>query len=65
MSAGNINNTAEEDGSQKKSVGSGRSVVELYSQQKKRKKNRKHGNNLTHKYMNTDDSDCTDSPWSP
>ena len=36
MSAGNINITAEEDGSQKKSLGSGRSVVVLYSQQNKR-----------------------------
>ena len=44
MSAGNINITAEEDGSQKKSLGSGRSVVVLYSQQKKRTKNRNNGN---------------------
>ena len=36
MSAGNINITAEEDGSQKKSLGSSRSVVELYSHRKKR-----------------------------
>ena len=43
MSAGNINITAEEDGSQKKSLGSSRSVVELYSQQNKRTKKRKHG----------------------
>ncbi len=38
MSAGNINITAEEDGSQKKSLGSSRSVVELYSHRKKRKR---------------------------
>ena len=57
MSAGNINITAEEDGSQKKSVESSRSVVELYSQRKKRTNKRKHGNNLTHKYLNTDSSD--------
>ena len=36
MSAGNINITAEEDGSQKKSLGSGKFVVVLYSQRKKR-----------------------------
>ena len=65
MSAGNINITAEEDGSQKKSLGSSRSVVELYSHRKKRTNRRKHGNNLTYKYLNTDSSDCTDSPWSP
>ena len=46
MSAGNINITAEEDGSQKKSLGSSRSVVELYSQQNKRTKKRKHGRHL-------------------
>ncbi len=50
MSAGNINITAEEDGSQKKSLGSSRSVVELYSQRNKRTIN---GNTEIISHINT------------